>query len=291
MAFTDHCDVFGAVHEDGINLVARHVRRQRPSLFNYGTQFFAAHPDLLCKKIDAHPEVIRRKNPLITVEDPLPIPGTNGLLGLDFCLQLTEVKIDFHKGNAINLPPELNPPLQPQRLAIAAQVCGGIACPEREVAEKFGEIIASLSPPVRLPGSKEDDRRPNDPKNPDGPRPPIRPIPARKPLCFCLDVFAVAHVEIVGPGGAEVLVTRLDGLEIVDIKPDGLESNLECFLATTLRVGILPRVRIALDTLTFELGKFAKLKVKPTPISAAVPNNPAIEDDQLKVFINVEVLP
>lgn len=290
MAFTDHCDVFGAVHEDGINLVAWHVRRQRPSLFNYGTALFANNPQLLCKGIDAHPEVLRRHNPLITVEDPIPIPGTDGLIGLDFCFQLTEAKIDFHKGDIINLPPELNPPLQPQRVAIYVQVCGGIVCPEREVAEKFGEVIASRSPPIRLPGSdRKDNERP--PNNPDGPRPPIRPIPGRKALCFCLDVYAVAHVEIIGPSGAEVLATKLDGLEIVDIKPDGLESNIECLLATTLRVGILPKVRIALDTLTFELGKFAKLKVKPTPTSAAIPNNPAIEDNQLKVFVNVEVLP
>ena len=35
MAFTDNCDLYAAVHEDGINLIARHILRQRPSLFNY----------------------------------------------------------------------------------------------------------------------------------------------------------------------------------------------------------------------------------------------------------------
>ena len=38
MAFTDESDVFGSVHEDGINLVVRHLMRQRPSLFNYATK-------------------------------------------------------------------------------------------------------------------------------------------------------------------------------------------------------------------------------------------------------------
>jgi hypothetical protein len=28
-AFTDNCDLFAAVHEDGINRVARHIMRQR----------------------------------------------------------------------------------------------------------------------------------------------------------------------------------------------------------------------------------------------------------------------
>jgi hypothetical protein len=37
MAFTDNADLFASVGEDGINLVVRHIMRQRPSLVNYGT--------------------------------------------------------------------------------------------------------------------------------------------------------------------------------------------------------------------------------------------------------------
>ena len=50
MAFTDNCDLYAAVHEDGVNLVIRHIMRQRPSLFNYGTsdvahnREFGVHP-------------------------------------------------------------------------------------------------------------------------------------------------------------------------------------------------------------------------------------------------------
>lgn len=287
MAFTDNCDVFGAVHEDGFNLVLRHLGRQRPSLFNYGTEMFAARPDLLCRKVDVHPEVLRRGNPVVSIEDPLPIFGTDGLLGMNFCFQITRVAVDFHKGNVVNLPPELNPPLQPQRLALLVQICGGIVCPDREIADRYGELIASLHKPVRLPGSEhggeKEERPPSEPKR------PARPIPGGKVICFCLDVFAVAHVEIVGSAQGPVLAIRLDGLEIVDIKPEGLEDSLECYAATTLRVGILPRLRIALDKLDLELGKFATLVISPTPISASVPNNPAIEDDQIKVFIQVGV--
>lgn len=38
MAFTDHCDIYGAVNEEAFNRVAYHIMKQRPSLFNYGTQ-------------------------------------------------------------------------------------------------------------------------------------------------------------------------------------------------------------------------------------------------------------
>jgi hypothetical protein len=291
MAFTDNCDVFGAVHEAGFNLILRHLGRQRPSLFNYGTQFFESHPDLLCRKIDVHPEVPRRGNPLVSAEDPLPIFGTDGLLGLDFCFQITGMKVDFHKGNVFNLPPELNPPLQPQRLALFVQVCAGIACPDREIAERFGELIAARVSPVRLPGAG-DGRREEEGRNSHPPaRLPPRPIPGSKVICFCLDVFAVAHVVIVTSAAGPRLAIRLDSLEIVDIKPEGLENSLECYIATTLRVGILPRLRIALDTMVLKLGKFATLLLSLTPTSANVPNNPAIEDDQVKVFINVGVSP
>lgn len=31
MTFTDQCDLFGAIHEQGINLVVQHIMCQRPS--------------------------------------------------------------------------------------------------------------------------------------------------------------------------------------------------------------------------------------------------------------------
>ena len=37
MAHTDHSDVYGALHEEGINRVVTHLQHKRPSLFNYGT--------------------------------------------------------------------------------------------------------------------------------------------------------------------------------------------------------------------------------------------------------------
>ena len=281
MAFTDNCDVFGSIHERGFNRISRHLMQQRPSLFNYGTRRFATRPDLLCKPVDAHPEVTRRGNPLITVEDPLPIAGTGGLFGMDFCFQITEITVDFHPGNQFDLPPELNPPLKEQRLALMVQVCGAIVCPNREFAERYGDLIAG-----RVPAVGEKEREPRD-----EPRPPIRSIPGENVECFCLEVFAVARMGMVGPPHAKRLAIWLEGLEIVDIRPDALENSLECYIATTLRVGLLPRIRIALDTVSFELGAYATLTISPTPTSSTVPNNPAIEDDQLKAFINVGVSP
>ena len=275
MAFTDNCDVFGSIHEDGFNTIVGHVTRQRPSLFNYGTRFFALRPEMLCHRIDAHPEVTRRGNPLITIEDPLPIPGTNGLYGLDFCVQLVKLAIDFHPGNAVALPPELAP-LGRQGVAFEVEACAGILCPDQKFVDAVGDDLAS-----RRPVKDDKDRDPRE-----TPRLPPLPLPGDKVHCFCLTVFAVAHIERLDVGGREFLVVRLDGLEIVDIKPEGLEDALECYVATVLRLAVLPRLRIAVETLVFEIDKSLNppITLKLTPISPAVPNNPAVEDDQLKVF-------
>lgn len=279
MAFTDHCDVFASLHETGINRVVRHIMLQRPSLFNYGTRLFARQPDLLCERIERHPEVDDRGNPLLSVEDPLPVPGTNGLYGFDFCVQIVKLEIDFHPGNVFALPPELNPPLQPQRLALRLTVCAAIVCPDDRGLE---DIVKDLE------AQAEDDERKEDK---DRPRLPPKPLPRGKPACFCIDVFGVAQVTFEGPSGDERVSIKLMGLEIVDVRPDGLETSLECFLATVLRLVVLPKTRIPLDFLLLEFGKYGSLSLAPTPISADVPFNPSIEDDQLAVRLDLTVAP
>lgn len=286
MALTDHSDVFGSVHEGGINRIIRHLMRQRPSIFNYGTAMFASNRDRLCREIDVHPEVTRRGNPVVSVQEPLPIFGTGGAWGMDFCAQLVAVELDFHPSNLFGLPPELAP-LGSQQFALRGEACGAIVCPRQELVERLSDDLAGR--PISLPGQPtkgsgyeyEDDR----PKA----RPPIQPIPGGEPLCFCLELFGVGHFEILDSASSPVLAARLDGLELVDINPEGLENSLECYLATTIRLSLLPRVRVSLDSLIFDLGKFASLHVKPTANSADVPHNPAVEDDHLKVFVDVEV--
>src|SRR6185503_21352456 len=126
MALTDHCDIFLSVLEAGINRVVFHVRRQWPSLFNYGTLNVKLNPQLLCKPIDVHPIVPQLNNPIITVMDPAPIFGTQ--YGLDYCAQLTEAAVDFSPGNVFALPPQLGT-LGAQSFAVKVAACAGLACP------------------------------------------------------------------------------------------------------------------------------------------------------------------
>jgi len=279
MALTEKCSVYASVNEEALNRIVAHLMRQRPSLFNYGTQFFENNPGLLCKPPVVHPEILRRHNPIITIEDPLPILGTDGALGIDFCFQLVQLKIDIHPGRTVPLPPELNPPLAEQRFAIMVEVCGGISCPSPETAERDGEVVAIQVPSADGKRGAETDKA----------KPPVRPIQGKNVLCFCILLFATAGFEIKNTTGGPKLAIKLFGLEIRDITPEGLENNLECYLATTLRAGILPKIRIALDTIIFNLGDFATLSISPTPAPSVVAHNPALEQDEIRVFVDVGV--
>lgn len=296
MAFTDNCDIFGAIQEKSFNNIVLQLQRQRPSLFNYGTMTFARRPELMCNQrmiraID--PEVLDFKNPIVKEQPLLAIPGYSGPFGLEYCLQLTELSIDFHPGNIHVLPAELGPPLKEQHFSLRGQACAGLDCPTTSILRRLAPDEPAFFPIV----SKGSDfihqqEPPREQRPPDGPvvtRTPVRPFPFNREgrLCFCLDLFAVLHVERLGGTIDPVISLQLDNLEIVDVAPDRLESAIECFLRATLIMGILPKVKLALNALAFNIA--GVLNIGPTPISAAVPFNPAIEDDQIKVFISVSV--
>ena len=140
MPFTDRSDLFGAVHEDGINRLVRHIMRQRPSLFNYATPFFHNNVELFCAKFEVDERVLKAKNPLFTEQEPIPILGAPVPIGLNFCLQLTDAQIDFHPGNVFGLPPELGR-LTDQRFALRLKGCMGMDCPSQEIINELLPLI------------------------------------------------------------------------------------------------------------------------------------------------------
>jgi hypothetical protein len=297
MAFTDNCDIFASVHEQSFNNIVLHLQRQRPSLFNYGTMTFVSRPEFLCNQaiiraID--PEVRAFGNPVVKEQPLLAIPGYDGPFGLEYCLQLAELSIDFHPGNVHALPPQLAPPLEPQRLSIKGRVCAGLNCPSADILNR----VAPAEPPffpVISTGTNfvHQDKPPRDKDpNKDGPlvtRTPTQSFPFNREgiICFCLDLFAVLYVVREGTATDPVVALKLDNLEIVDVAPNGLENAVECFLKAMLIMGVLPKVKLALSALSFSVGNV--LTIAPTAISAAVPFNPAIENDQIKVFVTLTV--
>jgi hypothetical protein len=272
MAFTDNCDLFASVHEDGINRVARHIMRQRPSLFNYATQYVRDHPELACHFPDHTLDVTNHGNPLFGLENAIPIFGADAPpVGLNFCGQLVDAKIDFHPGNVIALPAELNPPLKPQHLAMMVKICAGIDCPIQDLIDKI--------PPGSPFGNAAGTERPK--------QPPEFVPPSRKLICFCLTAFVIAHVELVTVAGKAYLMGKVDGVDIVDIKPDEMEDGVNCYLRTTMEVLLREKLAIPLEKLALSFPLFGMpIALTPSP-NPPVANNPAVEEDQLKAFVTI----
>jgi hypothetical protein len=321
MAFTDHSDLFAAVHEDGMNLLIRHIMRQRPSLFNYATEFFARTDNPpFCVEIDAAPEVAEAGQPLFTEQEPLPIVGTFQPLALNFCLQVTDVSIDLHPGDTLTLPPELGT-LEEQQFALHVQVCVGMDCPRESV---ISNLLAEMEVAIAM------DMFPAGPQPVAGPvaapvqvldQPGALSVAARvasasaregdpqvvatqgELVCMCLHAFGVGHFEwgTIGQFRKQWLKVRLDGLEIVDLQtvpPTPLEEMVECYLRLVLRLGILPQLTTPMESLVLNITEMLlendvkiheQITLAPTAAPAVVPNNPAIEENQLKAFLTLDV--
>lgn len=264
MAFTDHSDVFAGFHEDGFNAIIKHIMLQRPSMFNYATEDLTSprYAPPLCEKIKYHPAVEEFGNPLVTPLPYMPILGYGGPYGMSYSFQVGELVIDFHPNNIIGLPPELGPHFGEQHIALKGKICAGVGCPDKEFVNR---LINKIDP-----NGKE-----------SKPEPPTRPFPFKKLTCFCLELFA--DLTIIRNNGYVEL--RLSGLELNEIKPDGLENALECYISMVFQLTLFPKLRIALGDLIFKLNEFISLT--PAPISSDIPFNPSVENDRVSVFINL----
>jgi hypothetical protein len=286
MALTDHCDVFASINESAFRRVISHFTRQRPSLFNYGSAGVQQRAELLCRPIDVHPVAAARGDMLITALPSLPVVFTDDPpLQMDWCVQLSKAGLDVHPGNALALPPELDP-LREQRLAGQVAVCAGVGCPEETLRELLPRPQLSVGHTRvidRVDTDKEVDKRPRPDKPP---RPPVT-VPTRKLECFCLEADLVAGADFVGPAGDQHFRGILSGLEIVDLAPQGLEDAIECYSKLVAIFGLLPKLSVPVIRFTTDLLGLVALAIEPTPSSADVPNNPALEDDSIKLFIDL----
>jgi hypothetical protein len=92
--------------------------------------------------------------------------------------------------------------------------------------------------------------------------------------------------------GQQRMLAKVDGIEIVDIEPNGLEQNIECYLRTAVTLVLRQKLAIPLATFFVELPLFGlgTVSLAPTP-NPPVLNNPAVEEDQLKAFITMSAAP
>lgn len=309
MAYTEHADLYGAVHENGLNKSIEHVQRKRPSLFNYGTDRIAENPqELLCRPIDAAREVIDNGNPLVTRQDPVPVIGTDGLVALEYGFQIPTVIIDFAPGDEIPFPEDTDLAVGDQEFGIAAQICAGLACPGEEQLMELIDRVRTL----------RDD--PDQREELDG---PIVPTPRQRNMhCFCLVGFMIGTVEMGQPGirTPNFTLDETPQFRTTDVAvsaggdemewphpshgytstlelPEGFRRSLECYLEMTIELGILPEIADAVANVVPRLIRMVEdmfdvagttLEVS-TASSGAIPNNPAIQEDELQLHLDVTI--
>lgn len=105
-----------------------------------------------------------------------------------------------------------------------------------------------------------------------GQRDPDKPAGGSTPLRTRLELWAVGRaIGRYFGGGAGEITFEVDDVELVDIKPDSLESVLECLLKSLLGAA-LANIRLPFRVMT------------PGPVTLALTRGPALEDDQAKIW-------
>lgn len=166
----------------------------------------------------------------------IPFPGIPG--GIHYAVSFSIPSIDLHpdsSGGTSPLPPG------PGQFSIKTKVTITVGCGRWE----------------ELP-------------NPDRP-----PSGSLVPINTSLEVWARGKptVAYFGPGVGEIGF-QLEDIEIVDIKPDSLESVLECIIRMILQA-VLANLRLPFHALT--MGAFSLMLLR----------GPEVEDDQVKLYGDV----
>jgi hypothetical protein len=231
MSLTQAETVFASVHEDALNDALTAFCTARPRYLAYGSPSFTPVTTAAETRMDA-----------------IAFPGVPG--GIQWRLRLSIPRVDLFKQTQA-LPPELS--LGPGQFSVEldAELC--IECRKIRIDPK---------PPRPDKGHGTDN--PNQPPRDDK-------HPLSELTCFKLRVFAVGHLEHVFTStGEDGIAFAVDAVEIVDIKPDELESFLECLMFLILQA-VLAGIRLPLRAL--RAGAFQLVPVV----------GPLIEDDQIKV--------
>jgi hypothetical protein len=231
MSLTDAQAVFAGIHETAINDLITAFCTARPRYLAYGSPAFVPTTTVAETRMD-----------------PINFPGVAG--GIQWRLRMGIPRIDLFK-QTNNLPPELT--LGPGQFSAEIDVELCIECRRLRIDPK----------PPRPPKEREKDQ-PNQPPRDD------RPHPISELTCFRLRVFAIGHLErVLASTGEDAIAFAVDAVEIVDIRPEELESFLECLMFMILQA-VLANVRLPLPAL--RAGAF---QLNPTV-------GPLIEDDSIK---------
>lgn len=276
-------DIYGAVTDSAVNRAIRWLMLYRPSLFNYaaptekvitddqGNFIEAQEVFLLCQPVHIPPGVNAATYPRCRRMPHFKLPGFD-VFQMPYCLQITDVELDFHPSNALNLPPELQPPLADQQFGLRIRAQFGLACLPDALVDAFTQNRLFLQ------RSKVRWRR-------------EMIVAVDQLVCFALEVYTVGHLyktQVPGTPPVDQVRLAVDGMEIVDLQPPGLEAMVECYLQALLRGYVLPELVLGLEPIPVRMLGHQPFTLQPH-LTPGLPHNPAIEQDELRVYIDVDI--
>lgn len=267
-------DVYGSISDDAIRRIIEDLHVKAPFLFNYVAPSIRIEQDdtgriintdelwVTCSAVEDSPQ--EGEVPRFTRLAPFALPGIP--VKLPYCIQIIEASLDFHPGDTIALPPELPSPLPEQNFSLSAMVQFGMAC----IPDNFSSFLPARNAAKFIQ--------------------PLPVLPVTELLCFTLQVFAVGKIVVtpaaIGAVPFDRIGLEVSGIEIVDIEPRGLENVVECYLIAMLKNYILPKLVLYLEDLVIKsLGITVTSK-----LTTGLPNNPAIEENELRIWLDVKVI-
>ncbi len=122
---------FVKINESGFNKILSHFKKQRPSTFNYGTDYFHFNPINFCEFDEDF-----SSTPYSTKLEAISFPGIKDKL--QFSFQIRDIKFDFHPKSIVNNEVDI----PNQTLQFCFRICLGI---QFENLEKFCSCFSVIT--------------------------------------------------------------------------------------------------------------------------------------------------
>jgi hypothetical protein len=260
MSLTGNNDLYVSLSDALISTFISAIKAQRPSLLNYVSPYFAAHPEDCCIQVP-HPA---NGSPAFSQLPPIgysPIPEAPPI---DFCVQITDVAIGF--GADIGLPTSLLP------------------LPQQRIAAKF-----AFSARFRVPRLNVNSI--GCPSAGD----PLANATFHFDLCDPFDAaFATTIATDFRQCGKVIFISfAMDRFDTTVVSPGGLTQTVDRMIALVLDTKILPSMWPSISPYVIDLSKYADTgPIKTITITPSVPQtlpDPDIQNHLLQARLDLQV--
>ncbi len=262
MFYTKNCDFYFAIHENGINDSISLAMRFLPSFFNY-TDKDNFCSKVACAPIKPDPSVEKNGDPIASKIYP---PNS---IYQSFVTQFPGAPIPLTP-LTIQLPQNsLNYIFQLTNLQVDFSPGNAISLPTtvpHPLPDQNLALHAAASLGLSCPDNPEHIN------------------------CFTINFYTELALK---SSSSKFLDMKMNALDIPEFKPDGLRKTMDCY-AMYLANEVFSWLSLQIDNLVsnplpFTPGGVVN-NIQITPATIPHQNNPALEDDQLKLFMNLTSL-